>query len=96
MFSYDDRKKAVDLYFKYHNNGAAVIKELGYPSRSSLRQWVKEFSDEGELHKNIRENLNTQKKIEKTQLNIILNMENQLLKQYVLLDIRIDIHYLYG
>lgn len=52
MFSYEKRKKAVDLYFKYHKNGAAVIRELGYPSRNALRYWVKEFENEGLLHEN--------------------------------------------
>lgn len=50
MFSYEERKKAVDLYFKYHKNSAAVIRELGYPSRGALRYWIKEF-EEGVLHK---------------------------------------------
>ena len=50
MFSYEERKKAVDLYFKYHKNSAAVIRELGYPSRGALRCWIKEFNEEGNLH----------------------------------------------
>ena len=44
MFTYENRKIAVDLYYKYHGNGAAVIRELGYSSRNALRQWVKEFN----------------------------------------------------
>lgn len=51
MFTYEDRRIAVDLYYKYHGNGAAVIRELGYPSRNALRQWVKEFERDGDLHK---------------------------------------------
>lgn len=51
MFSYEERLKAVKLYIKYHNNGVAVIRELGYPSRHTLRQWVREFEKEGKLHK---------------------------------------------
>ena len=51
MFSYEERIKAVKLYIKYNKKGAAVIRELGYPSRNMLRQWVREFETEGKLHK---------------------------------------------
>ena len=51
MFTYEDRRIAVDLYYKQHGNGAAVIRELGYPSRNALRQWVKDFKRDGDLHK---------------------------------------------
>ena len=42
--------KAVNLYFKYGGNSAAVCRELGYPSRWALRLWVKEYKSTGSLH----------------------------------------------
>jgi transposase-like protein len=50
MYSYEKRKAAVDLYFKYQNY-FAVITELGYPSRGMLRAWINEFKENKELHK---------------------------------------------
>lgn len=50
MYSYADRKKAVELYIKYGLSAAAVVRELGYPSRNMLRHWHKEYVDTGGLH----------------------------------------------
>ena len=36
MYSYEERKKAVDLYIKYDKKASAVINELGYPNRHVL------------------------------------------------------------
>ena len=55
MYSYEERLKAVELYIKYNNNSAAVIRELGYPNRGTLRLWVKEFNQEGSLHGKYKE-----------------------------------------
>jgi len=49
MYSYEDRKRAVELYIKYDRNIAAVIHELGYPSRQMLYLWYKEFTAKGEI-----------------------------------------------
>lgn len=50
MYSYEKRKAAVELYFLYHSY-SAVIRELGYPSRGMLREWLKEFKKSNDLHK---------------------------------------------
>jgi len=50
MYSYTDRLKAVELYIKYDLNAAAVVHELGYPSRNMLRQWHQEYIKTGGLH----------------------------------------------
>ena len=42
MYSYEKRKTAVELFALYHSY-AAVIRELGYPSRCMLRTWIREF-----------------------------------------------------
>ncbi|WP_440132561.1 hypothetical protein [Enterococcus faecium] len=43
MYTYEERKKAVDLYFKYDQALTATTKKLGYPSVGALRQWIREF-----------------------------------------------------
>ena len=50
MYSLEDRMKAVSLYFKYGGSSATVRRELGYPSRKSLRLWVREYKATGVLH----------------------------------------------
>ena len=51
MYSYEDRKRAVELYIQYNKSAASVIRELGYPNRHSLDKWYKEFMSTGELKK---------------------------------------------
>ena len=41
MYSYEDRIRAMQLYIKYGKRTAAVILELGYPSRKNLRRWYR-------------------------------------------------------
>jgi transposase InsO family protein/transposase-like protein len=50
MYSYEDRRKAVELYIKYGLRAAATIRELGYPDRHSLSMWYKEYITNGDLH----------------------------------------------
>mgnify|MGYP001363688993 CR=1 FL=1 len=50
MYAYEDRLKAIKLYFKY-DSYAAVINELGYPSRGALRHWVEEYKGHGDVKK---------------------------------------------
>lgn len=52
MYAYEDRLKAIKLYFKYESY-AAVINELGYPSRMALRNWVEEHKQHGDVKKEI-------------------------------------------
>lgn len=54
MYSYANRLKAVELYIKYDLSVAAVLHELGYPSRNMLRKWHKEYVETGGLHKKHR------------------------------------------
>lgn len=50
MYSYEQRKKAVELYIQYGFALRAVIRELGYPtSEQSIRNWYKEYQEKGEL-----------------------------------------------
>src|SRR5690625_2996165 len=52
MYTYEDRLKAVKLYYKYQSY-AAVINELGYPSRMALRNWVGEYKGYGDVKKEL-------------------------------------------
>ena len=52
MYSYKERKTAVELYINYGRRAARVIKELGYPNRLTLRLWFYEFQREGIIRKN--------------------------------------------
>lgn len=52
MYTYEERKHAVDLYIKYDNNVATVIRELGYPSRQMLYLWYSEYQKNGFQHNN--------------------------------------------
>ena len=49
MYSFEDRMRAVELYIKYGHSAAAVIRELGYPSRGSLCNRFREFEESGDL-----------------------------------------------
>ena len=39
MYTYDQRRKAIELYLKYDLQVDPVIKKLGYPSRRILYKW---------------------------------------------------------
>ena len=55
MYSYDDRIRAVRLYIQYDKSAAAVIRELGYPGRKTLRYWYEEYlRDNGLKKKSVR------------------------------------------
>lgn len=51
MYSYEQRKKAVELYIKYGLNAATVIQKIGYPDRHSLKSWYEEYCEKGHLHR---------------------------------------------
>lgn len=54
MFSYEERKRAVELYLKYDRSASSVIHELGYPSYKTLRDWVDEYEQGGKLHQKVK------------------------------------------
>jgi putative transposase len=51
MYSYDERLKAVKLLLQYDMSYSTVVRELGYPSKASLRGWYNEYLQEGGLHR---------------------------------------------
>lgn len=49
MYSYDKRLRAVKLYLKYGRRIKATIRELGYPTKNSLKAWCDEFEEAGDV-----------------------------------------------
>ncbi len=43
MYSYEDRVRAVRLYIKLGKRIAATIRQLGYPTKNSLKSWHQEY-----------------------------------------------------
>ena len=50
MYSLEERMRAVQLYIQSGCNERTVIRELGYPSHTALRNWYKEYIGKGRLH----------------------------------------------
>ncbi|WP_417276756.1 IS3 family transposase [Castellaniella sp.] len=49
MYSYAERVKAVQLYIKLGKRLNATIRQLGYPTKNSLKDWYREFECRGDL-----------------------------------------------
>ena len=43
MHSYEERMRAVALYIKFGKRVQATIRELGYPTKNTLRGWYREY-----------------------------------------------------
>ncbi len=54
MHSYEDRLRAVELYFSYGKRLAVVVRELEYPSVKQLYRWVRIYEETGELPKELK------------------------------------------
>lgn len=46
MYSYEQRKIAVELYIKYGLNAATVIQKIGYPVKANAHLNIKTFNIE--------------------------------------------------
>ena len=49
MFSYEQRRKAIETLIMFDHSYADTIGELGYPSRAMLRNWWKDYEEFGEV-----------------------------------------------
>ena len=49
MYSYEDRMRAVQLYIKLDKRVAATIRQLGYPTKNSLKGWHREYEQDRDL-----------------------------------------------
>jgi transposase-like protein len=54
MYSYEDRLRAVKLYHKLGRRMNATLRQLGYPTKNSLKAWCTEFTDKQELRTGYR------------------------------------------
>lgn len=45
MYSYADRMRAVQLYIKLGKRIGATIRQLGYPTKNSLKDWYREYEE---------------------------------------------------
>lgn len=43
MYSYEDRIRAVELYIKLGKRVRPAIRQLGYPTKNSLKGWFREY-----------------------------------------------------
>lgn len=50
MYTFEERIKAVELYIQSGYSEGTVIRTLGYPSPTALRNWYKEYLKMGGLH----------------------------------------------
>lgn len=54
MHSYEDRIRAVELYFRYGKRLIVVVRELGYPSVKQLSRWVRIYEEAGDLPRELK------------------------------------------
>jgi len=51
MYSYEDRMRAVELFIKLGKRVKATIRQLGYPTKNSLKGWCREYEQQLDLPK---------------------------------------------
>lgn len=49
MYTYEERLRAEELHIKLGKRIRATIRQLGYPTKNSLRNWYQEFLERGDL-----------------------------------------------
>lgn len=49
MYSYEDRMRAVQLYIKLGKGISATLRQLGYPTKNSLKDWYREYERRHDL-----------------------------------------------
>lgn len=54
MHSYEDRIRAVELYYRYGKKASVVVMELGYPSIKQLGRWVRIYEEKGDLPRELK------------------------------------------
>ena len=45
-FTDEEKRTAIDYYFNHGRNALKTVKDLGYPSRTLLNNWIKELCPE--------------------------------------------------
>lgn len=54
MFTKEEKIRAIELYFKYGNKLAPVVREPGYPSKRNLRRRSRSWEAGGGVKESIR------------------------------------------
>lgn len=54
MHSYEERIRAVELYYRYGRKASVVVRELGYPSIKQLGRWVRIYEEKGDLPRELK------------------------------------------
>ena len=54
MHSYEDRIRAVELYYRYGKKASVVVMELGYPATKQLGRWVRIYEEKGDLPRELK------------------------------------------
>ena len=49
MYSYEERIQAVKLYIKLGKRTGPTIRQLGYPTKNSLKAWCREYERNRDL-----------------------------------------------
>lgn len=49
MYSYEDRLRAVKLYIKLGKRAGLTIRQLGYPTKNSLKDWYLAYEQSRDL-----------------------------------------------
>lgn len=49
MYSYDDRLRTVQLYFKLGKHAGLTIRQLDYPTKNALKAWYRAYEQQEEL-----------------------------------------------
>lgn len=65
MFTYKQKKKAIDLYIKNGKKMTLTLKQLGYPSKGTLTAWYKEYENSNTITKKYkRDGIYTKQQVE--------------------------------
>jgi len=51
MYSYEERIRAVELFIKLGMRVRPTIRQLGYPTKNSLKGWYREYQQRKDLPK---------------------------------------------
>jgi len=54
MHSYEERIRAVELYYLYGRKASVVVRELGYPPIKQLGRWVRIYEEKGDLPRELK------------------------------------------
>lgn len=49
MYSHEDRLRAVELYTRLGQRVVLTIRQLGYPTKNSLKNWHREYAQRLDL-----------------------------------------------